>query len=227
MGNKTLTQDEPGRPDLEFFGKLTAGTTHELNNVMSIIEQVIGLLEDQLTAARDGAALDSDKLWTVNDRILKQLQRGTNLLFNLNRFAHTVDRGSKQTPLEEYLDMLSALTQRFANLARVQFSVYNTTSGLVFFYQDPFTLLEAPFQILMNAFEVAERDEEINLSARSGENDVTLEIAGPALGRIDLRGERYQRASELVEQLNGTMLFNKSNGAAEMNLPARIVSEDL
>ena len=48
--------------NLAFFGMISAGMSHEMRNVLSIIGEYAGLLDDFLVAAERGAPLDSDKL---------------------------------------------------------------------------------------------------------------------------------------------------------------------
>jgi len=46
------------KKELEFFGKITACISHELNNVLSIINEYTGLLEDLMLTCGDGKTFE-------------------------------------------------------------------------------------------------------------------------------------------------------------------------
>jgi len=79
------------RNGLVFFGTLTASVTHELNNVLSIIDQTRGLLEDLAVGAASGRAIDPARLETIATRIDRQVRKGVEIMSCLNRFAHSLD----------------------------------------------------------------------------------------------------------------------------------------
>ena len=60
------------REDLAFFGKIGADVTHEMRNVLSIVGENAGLLDDQLALAESGKALDYEKLKKLSARITRQ-----------------------------------------------------------------------------------------------------------------------------------------------------------
>ena len=57
------------KKELEFFGKITACISHELNNVLSIINEYTGLLED-LTL---GEAVDKNRIQKITKSISEQI----------------------------------------------------------------------------------------------------------------------------------------------------------
>lgn len=105
---------------LAFFGKITASVTHELNNVMSIIEQVSGLLDDLCSGAESGRPLDPEKIRGISERIGKQVERGVGIIQRMNRFAHSVDDPVKNVNLNELTENLVELSRRFAGLRKLR-----------------------------------------------------------------------------------------------------------
>ena len=83
--------------ELQFFGAMTATATHDLKNVIAIINENAGLLEDlTLMAQKSGNALSPDRVATVAKRIRDQVKRGDEMIKTLNRFAHRVDTPQEQ-----------------------------------------------------------------------------------------------------------------------------------
>jgi signal transduction histidine kinase len=100
--------------EVAFYGKITAGVTHEFRNVLAIIRESAGLLQDLLSLSDSGALKHRDKWEACLERISQQVDRGTTLADRLNRFSHSPDHPTAQLDLREVLDELLFLSRRFA-----------------------------------------------------------------------------------------------------------------
>ncbi len=148
---------------LAFSGEITASVTHELNNVLGTIEQMTGLVEDlaEIDSVREAGL--SDKLIDVGGRIVKQTDRGTALIRHLNYFAHLSDIATAQCKLDELLENLVALSERFANMRRIQL----VTSGLdaeVVVPSHPFPIAQVIFDVIRRTLQVAEPSEPVEIA---------------------------------------------------------------
>ena len=76
---------------LQFFGKISASISHELKNVMAIVNENAGLLEDLTVMAERGKPLDPARLKLMAAAVQKQIGRADVILKNMNRFAHSFD----------------------------------------------------------------------------------------------------------------------------------------
>jgi signal transduction histidine kinase len=103
---------------LEFFGRILAGQTHELTNVLNVIHELTGLQDDILAAAAPARDPSAERLKQIVEKVRQQLQRGDRLVRALNRFAHSVDRPVMNFDLREALEQIGALAQRPAHLAK-------------------------------------------------------------------------------------------------------------
>jgi len=101
------------------MGKITAGVTHDIRNVLAVIRESAGLLEDLLLATNDGSFPPREKFQAVLARIGKQVARGVDLINALNQFAHNPDQPTAQIDINQALDQLVVLSQRFALSKRV------------------------------------------------------------------------------------------------------------
>jgi hypothetical protein len=75
-----------------FLAKITAGTTHEIRNVLAIVQESAGLIEDMVSFYAETGKLNPDRLLKSVERIGAQVDRGAELMSTLNRFAHSLDR---------------------------------------------------------------------------------------------------------------------------------------
>jgi hypothetical protein len=104
---------------LAFFGAITASLSHEMNNVLAIVNELSGLQDDCLVAAEHGRPLDADKLRSTAVRIGEQVERGKAFVKQLNGFAHCVDQGGLTLDAGANLQAVISLSQRFARLRKV------------------------------------------------------------------------------------------------------------
>ncbi len=113
-----------------FMGKITAGVTHEIKNVLAIIKESAGLLEDLISLSQDDLP-PPDKFLRVLTRINGQVTRGVDLSASLNAFAHTGDELRASVDLNQAVVQSAFLSQRFARLKRITLSAFPCEKPLV------------------------------------------------------------------------------------------------
>jgi len=115
--DKYDTEDRyPADTELKFFGTITASVTHELNNVISIISQTGGLLEDLLAGTKQNRPIEPERLERIAEKVSIQTERGIKIIKRLNSFAHSTDISTGSFDLNELLENLGALMERFISL---------------------------------------------------------------------------------------------------------------
>jgi len=76
---------------VRFFGRMSASISHEIKNVLAIINENAGLLDDFALMAEKGMPLDPRRLGKVAESLMKQVRRADAIVRNMNKFAHSVD----------------------------------------------------------------------------------------------------------------------------------------
>jgi C4-dicarboxylate-specific signal transduction histidine kinase len=97
-----------------FLSKITAGTTHEIRNVLAIVQESAGLIEDMVSFYEESGKLKADRLKKSVDRINAQVDRGADLMSTLNRFAHSLDRERVSVDLYEEAKHVALMCRRLA-----------------------------------------------------------------------------------------------------------------
>ena len=97
-----------------FMGKITAGATHEMKNVLAIIKESAGLMEDLLNVGQEESFPIREKFLRILSRIGDQVTRGVNLVNALNGFAHNPDQSVATVDINHLIVELISLCQRFA-----------------------------------------------------------------------------------------------------------------
>lgn len=102
------------REDLQFFGRICASVSHDIKNVLAVVNEGAGLLSDLSLMAEKGMPLEPEKLRSVAGSIQNQIQRGDGIIKNLNTFAHSVDEPVGTVNLAEIVTLVAALAKRQA-----------------------------------------------------------------------------------------------------------------
>ena len=129
-----------GEAGLKFFGKMSASISHEIINVLAIINENAGLLEDFTFLIDQGKPVDSERLKKLAQTVMKQVRRADLILKKMNQFAHSIDDPAKQVDLNEILELMTALADRLAAMRSVRLDNRPT--------QNPVMLKTAPFHLL-------------------------------------------------------------------------------
>ncbi len=165
-GDKECSSGEHAS-ELAFFGAITASVTHELNNVLSIIDQTAGLLEDLLYSARQGKPIPPEKLQSIAAGVSNQTARGFDFIRRLNRFAHSVDEPVSEFDLCALTDNFAALMKRFATLKRVELTT-DIPDAPVQIVSCPFKLQEALFRVVNAFLSEPEKGDRLIVGCRGG-----------------------------------------------------------
>jgi C4-dicarboxylate-specific signal transduction histidine kinase len=152
-----------GRSGLHFFGRMCASISHDIKNVLAVVNENAGLVEDLCFAAERGKPLDPLRLKRVAADVKAQIRRGDVIISGMNRFAHSVDSESVPVNLPELIELLAALCSRFAamrgltlQIARSEAAATVTTS--------PFLLLNLLWLCLEQAMAAAGPERTVALS---------------------------------------------------------------
>lgn len=114
---------QPELSEIKFFGRITAGFTHELKNVLAIIRESAGLMEDILSLYKQESFPHLERFLRAVQGIQGQVSRGVELSTRLNRLAHSPDQMTAIIDMNDAALQITLLAQRFARLKGVTFRV--------------------------------------------------------------------------------------------------------
>ena len=198
------------RNEVAFFGKITAGITHEIKNVLAIIQESSGLMEDILDVTEDGTFPHKDKFIKSVNRIHRQIQRGIDITSRLIRFAHTPDHCPASLDLNEIAEQMVLLASRFARLKNVVLESSPSDPPLII-KSDPVSLEMALFESIEILFNITDSGGKITLSPRKIQNKCILCIGyeNTVSAKEDFPAqisstERWASLQETMAYLGGT-----------------------
>jgi len=164
-------------PEAAFLATMTASATHEVRNVLAIIKESAGLIEDMIHVFAKKGTLDNEKVYRAVDRIDTQVKRGADLLTNLNRLSHTLDSDLATVELNTEVQQVAFLSQRFAR-KRGHRIVANCTEATANTLVHPLHLQMALFAAMECCMEELPDGAAITLSVAVREGSPVLEIRG-------------------------------------------------
>ena len=216
METRTTTLDATC---VQVFGKISAAVSHDLKNVLAIVNESAGLLDDLALRAAKGIEIPPERLNTATARILKQVKRGDAVLKNLNRFAHSTDVEVAQINVTEMVGLMVELAGRQAAMKELECTVIAAEvmlrTGVVYLESLFYLLLRQVIDTLPRregvAITVSEEGDMVLLSLRS---DSGLEML-PADGSPGAQEEA------LLHWLGATLSLVA--GGVELRLPAQSV----
>ncbi len=125
--------------EIAFMGRITAGLSHEINNVLAIIKESAGLMDDILRLCPENVVPHQDRIVKASANIRKQVDRGVDIVTGLNRFAHSMDEPWAQVDLNELTARIVFLMQRFGRKRRIRLGAVPHPEPLII-QTDPFRL---------------------------------------------------------------------------------------
>jgi C4-dicarboxylate-specific signal transduction histidine kinase len=128
-----------GRGGVQFFGIISASISHDIKNVLAVLNENAGLLEDLVLAAEKGAPFNQERVKSLAGSMRKQIQRADLITKNMNRFAHSVDKPLSNIDLCETLELIVALSGRLADMRGVNLEPVYTTER-IYITTNPFFL---------------------------------------------------------------------------------------
>jgi light-regulated signal transduction histidine kinase (bacteriophytochrome) len=135
---------------LAFFGSVNASISHELKNVLAIISETVGLLDDLQQIAQNKGAVAPETLANCTRSIGEEVRRGFEIIRRMNQFAHSIDAPVAKTDIVETVEQAVALSQLLSYASQVGITAPRddelsaTTS--------PFLLLELLYRTMVFAY---------------------------------------------------------------------------
>lgn len=85
--------------------------SHELKNILAIISETLGLIDELVQMADDGVKLKPGKLRSLSASILEEVERANGIIRSMNTFAHSVDRITKEVDVGQTVNLVIELSR--------------------------------------------------------------------------------------------------------------------
>jgi signal transduction histidine kinase len=211
--------DEVEVAGIQFFGKMSASISHEIKNVLAVINENAGLLEDICFMADRGKPGDIARLKKIAGDVKDQVRRADRIVTAMSRFAHSADEPSTETDLGELTALLGLLAMRFAAMRGVEIKTL-APSDPVLVTTFPFGLLNLLWTCLDCAMTAAGSGKMVEIvAAKTTEGGLVRfrrleQLSAPSIADIALG-----RLSALPHALNATIAADETKTELIVRLP--------
>jgi signal transduction histidine kinase len=204
--------DISGENALKFFGKMTASISHELKNVLAIINENAGLMEDLCAMAEKGRPVDPSRIKTAAGKMIKQVHRGDGIIKTLNKFAHSVDELDCDVDLNNILMLVSCLSERIALMRGINLETENMPEPVII-CTNLFMLETLIWLFLDFAMDAAGEGKTVSVTAgKRNENAVIRFSKLKGLAGMQKCGFPGEREKAFLAALNATATFDAAAG---------------
>ena len=170
---------------LQFFGRISASISHELKNVLAIVNENAGLLEDLTLLADRGKPIDPARLKMMAATVQKQIGRADKILKKMNHFAHSIDETVAEVNLHQTIELFLALTERFTTMRGIELGLKLPTGPLTI-PTAPFFLLNLLWLCLDFSMSAGGDAKRLELVIAETENSVRIHFRQPAGFTLEL-----------------------------------------
>jgi signal transduction histidine kinase len=203
---------------LAFFGKMGADVSHDMRNVLSIIGEYAGMLDDLLVIAKKPRHLDLQKLKDLSAKMTRQVQKGTQVMERLSNFAHAADEQKKSFDLALLAANIVALSQRQAKLAGCKLEAVLPEEAMPV-RTNAFAVQHAIFTAIRAIEESLQKGELVTVRLLAKGASAVVSVSGPAAsGGSEQFQERVSRLSEIMNEVNGSAETSWADGTLEVIL---------
>jgi len=202
--------------DLAFFGKVNASISHELKNILAIISEAAGLLNDLTEMATKGQDLKLEMMKTCSQDIIEEIQRGFATIKRMNAFSHSMDDPLKRVNLIEDLGLMINLAGFLSFASKVHFDPPAEAAPIVL--TCPWRLQNLIYQALVFAFESVGPDGEIQVSLHAQKNgSARITISG--LGTKSARTFPVEETIQIAESISAEIVVTEDSQTLDILVP--------
>lgn len=204
--------DINGETALKFFGKMTASISHEMKNVLAIINENAGLLQDLCAMAERGKPVDPSRVKTAAGKVIRQVQRGDEIIRRLNKYAHSVDELDCDVDVNDIIMLVSGLLGRIAVMRGITLE-NDQTPDTVIIKTNPFLLETLIWLFLDFAMDTAGEGKIVSVAAGK-KHDKAFVRFSRLEGLAGMRQEGFPGDGEksLLAALNATAAIDAASG---------------
>lgn len=201
------TEHNVERVCLEVFSEVSAVVTHEMRNILAIINEGAGLLDDFAEMAGPEGQLPAGRVLTSSTSIAAQVLRGNTLMKHVNSYAHSVDSWSAEVNIFDIVDVMASLSSRKAVQRKITVRVEVDKSHHI--TTSPVYLLSATYLCLVGLFSAVPEGETITISSFYDANlsirfDTSKELGSGWSPEID------ERLQTVLPHMSATVEVTKS-----------------
>ena len=199
------TENSIRQEQLESFGRLMAGFSHDMKNHLGIIRESNGLMDDIIAMGGCGEDEPSvERLRKSISAIERRVGIAANILHHLSGFAHRPDTPHSSFQINDLVTEEYIFLERFSRLKQIDVT-QKLGEGLAAVYNDPALLQHVIYRVYILCLDQLESGH--SLIIITGQNEKNVEITFRLVGASQVSLEQLSDNHLLpaINKLEGTL----------------------
>ena len=173
---------------LSFFGITNRLISHELKNILAIISETLGLVDELLKLSESGTDLEPGKLGSLSESVIEEVERANGIIRNMNAFAHSVDELIGEVDISRILGLMIGICK--LNAASKNMTISLVDDGACIITTSPLFLQNLIYRVLDFSLRFAGPRNEIKISLDSDDNEARIIFSGIGCDNLNELNDR-------------------------------------
>ena len=206
---------------LYFFSISNRLISHELKNILAIISESLGLIDELIELSDSGMKLDPGKLRSLSRSVIEEIERANSIIRSMNSFAHSVDEFITEVDINRIIALIIEIIKLNPSSKKIKI-LFEGTDQLML-QTSPFFLGILIHRAIDFACLCTGPEKKITISALQNTDEVKIVFSGLA----DVKGIFPASKDEiLAKAISSGIMLRPSTGELHIELP-QTIEEDL
>ncbi len=202
---------------LTFFGRTNRFISHELKNILAIISETLGLIEELLELAEKGKKLKPGKLRSLSESVLEEVDRANEIIRNMNIFGHSVDSFLGEVDINRTISLMIGLLWLDPSSRNTE--IHFSESNSIMIYHSPFFLGSLIYRLLKYSHINTGPEKTITVSVIPMDSRIRISLSGI----IENNRSLLSRETEMLARaISADISFDDSAGEMYLDITSSL-----
>jgi len=201
-----------------FFGMTNRLISHELKNILAIISETLGLIDELVALSDTGTKWKPGKLQSLSESVIEEVERANSIIRNMNTFAHSVDEFIREVDVSQIVNLMIEISQLDSPAKNVRFRLAENDDCVI--YTSPFFLEKLIYHVIDFSLRGAGPENEIRISFDSDDYGVKIIFSG--IAQIIIGEFPTKKEDLLAEILSAKVSLETTARELSILLPKKI-----
>jgi hypothetical protein len=192
--------------------------SHELKNILAIISEIMGLMDELAESPHGGMRLTPKKLRAMSESIAEEIDRANGVIRCMNTFAHSVDDFIGPVDLAEIISLTIQLVKLNPVSKPIKIEFSKSVSCKI--YTSPFFLENFLYHVLSFVLSAVSIEKTVAISLQANASTGGIEISG--IEPDGFKSFPTQPAALLAKTIGAEIFSEKSAGRLKILLPQKL-----
>lgn len=201
-----------------FFGMTNRLISHEVKNILAIISETSGLMNELVELSKEGRTLEPDKLSSLSEGMIEDVERANRIIRNMNTLAHSVDNFIREVDIRDIVGLMMEVCPLDSTLRKTELNLVDGDACVI--YTSPLFLENLLFQVINFSLRHSGPDKRIRISLDKNDNRVRVALSGLASHITDEFPTRKEAL--LAEALSAEITLDEKKKELHIDFPNRL-----